>query len=185
MEAAESLGISVARVPTYSPHSIAEHAISLMMCLNRYVSSLIRHMPEILQQPIPFCLFMKAGNLCKNTNLTHTTSALYIPAMLCAADRKDRDCICSLLCSQFYIKSHNTHGRHLCMLLLGGCTMRTCACTNGITLCLGWWALSFMVKLLVWWGPAPLAQPCVLYSRCGHTPGEGQYCNDIGLLLGC
>ncbi|KAL3135515.1 hypothetical protein ABBQ38_005995 [Trebouxia sp. C0009 RCD-2024] len=35
VEAAESLGISVARVPTYSPHSIAEHAISLMMCLNR------------------------------------------------------------------------------------------------------------------------------------------------------
>ena len=35
VEAAESLGISVARVPTYSPHSIAEHAVSLMMCLNR------------------------------------------------------------------------------------------------------------------------------------------------------
>ncbi|KAL3158684.1 hypothetical protein ABBQ32_011426 [Trebouxia sp. C0010 RCD-2024] len=35
VEAAESLGIRVARVPTYSPHSIAEHAISLMMCLNR------------------------------------------------------------------------------------------------------------------------------------------------------
>ena len=32
---AESLGISVANVPSYSPYSIAEHAIALMLALNR------------------------------------------------------------------------------------------------------------------------------------------------------
>jgi D-lactate dehydrogenase len=33
--AARRLGIAVARVPAYSPHSIAEHAIGLMLMLNR------------------------------------------------------------------------------------------------------------------------------------------------------
>jgi D-lactate dehydrogenase len=35
LQAAALLGLSVSRVPTYSPHSIAEHAVGLMMCLNR------------------------------------------------------------------------------------------------------------------------------------------------------
>lgn len=30
-------GIKVARVPTYSPTSVAEHAVSLLMALNRWV----------------------------------------------------------------------------------------------------------------------------------------------------
>ena len=29
------LGITVARVPTYSPNSVAEHAVAMLMCLNR------------------------------------------------------------------------------------------------------------------------------------------------------
>ncbi|WP_375264090.1 2-hydroxyacid dehydrogenase [Palleronia sp.] len=33
--AAEAAGISVARVPAYSPHAVAEHAIALMLTLNR------------------------------------------------------------------------------------------------------------------------------------------------------
>eukprot|EP00884_Botryococcus_braunii_P010134 jgi/Botrbrau1/19121/Bobra.0077s0034.1 len=33
--AAEKWGIQVARVPTYSPHSVAEHAVGLCLCLNR------------------------------------------------------------------------------------------------------------------------------------------------------
>lgn len=35
LEAAAKLGIKVARVPAYSPHSVAEHAVGLMLCLNR------------------------------------------------------------------------------------------------------------------------------------------------------
>ena len=35
--AAERLGITVARVPAYSPHAVAEHAVALMLALNRKV----------------------------------------------------------------------------------------------------------------------------------------------------
>jgi D-lactate dehydrogenase len=35
LEACERFGISVARVPAYSPYAVAEHAIALMMALNR------------------------------------------------------------------------------------------------------------------------------------------------------
>ncbi|MDV7104644.1 2-hydroxyacid dehydrogenase [Vibrio sp. TH_r3] len=37
LEAAERYGIRVARVPAYSPESVAEHAIALMMTLNRRI----------------------------------------------------------------------------------------------------------------------------------------------------
>lgn len=33
--AAERLGLTVARVPAYSPHAVAEHTVALMLCLNR------------------------------------------------------------------------------------------------------------------------------------------------------
>jgi D-lactate dehydrogenase len=33
--AAEALGLTVARVPAYSPYAVAEHAVALLMCLNR------------------------------------------------------------------------------------------------------------------------------------------------------
>lgn len=38
---AEQVGIKVVRVPTYSPCSVAEHAVALLMCLNRYAKSKI------------------------------------------------------------------------------------------------------------------------------------------------
>jgi D-lactate dehydrogenase len=37
LAAAQSLGLSVARVPAYSPHSVAEHAVALMLSLNRQI----------------------------------------------------------------------------------------------------------------------------------------------------
>lgn len=35
--AAERLGLAVARVPAYSPHAVAEHAVGLLMALNRRI----------------------------------------------------------------------------------------------------------------------------------------------------
>jgi D-lactate dehydrogenase len=37
LEAAKMYGISIARVPEYSPHSVAEHAVALMLSLNRKI----------------------------------------------------------------------------------------------------------------------------------------------------
>lgn len=37
LDAAKALNVSVVRVPTYSPEAVAEHAIGLMMCLNRKI----------------------------------------------------------------------------------------------------------------------------------------------------
>lgn len=36
--AAAAAGMRVVRVPTYSPQSVAEHAVALMFALNRYES---------------------------------------------------------------------------------------------------------------------------------------------------
>lgn len=37
LEAAKELGMPVVRVPAYSPEAVAEHAIGMMMCLNRRI----------------------------------------------------------------------------------------------------------------------------------------------------
>jgi D-lactate dehydrogenase len=37
LPAAEALGLTVARVPAYSPHGVAEHAVALMLALNRHL----------------------------------------------------------------------------------------------------------------------------------------------------
>ena len=42
-------GIAVVRVPTYSPHSVAEHAVAMLLCLNRHVT--LRH-PKSIFAPL-------------------------------------------------------------------------------------------------------------------------------------
>jgi len=37
IEAAKELGLSVTRVPAYSPHAVAEHAVALLLALNRKI----------------------------------------------------------------------------------------------------------------------------------------------------
>jgi len=37
LDAAERLGMTVIRVPAYSPHAVAEHAVGLMLALNRHI----------------------------------------------------------------------------------------------------------------------------------------------------
>ena len=37
IQAANDLGLHVVRVPAYSPHSVAEHSVALMLALNRHL----------------------------------------------------------------------------------------------------------------------------------------------------
>ncbi|NMP26777.1 2-hydroxyacid dehydrogenase [Rahnella sp. SAP-1] len=37
LDAAKELGIQVVRVPAYSPEAVAEHAVGMMLCLNRHI----------------------------------------------------------------------------------------------------------------------------------------------------
>jgi D-lactate dehydrogenase len=35
LQAAKAFGLTIARVPAYSPHAVAEHAVALILTLNR------------------------------------------------------------------------------------------------------------------------------------------------------
>lgn len=37
LAAAKATGLMIARVPAYSPHAVAEHAVALLLCLNRHI----------------------------------------------------------------------------------------------------------------------------------------------------
>lgn len=60
--AAQSLGITIARVPEYSPHSVAEHAVAMMLTLNRKIhraSARVREGNFALEGLLGFDLFGK------------------------------------------------------------------------------------------------------------------------------
>lgn len=47
LKAARELGLTIARVPSYSPEAIAEHALALMLCLNRKLIQASRRVREL------------------------------------------------------------------------------------------------------------------------------------------
>lgn len=47
LKAAKRLGFTIARVPSYSPEAIAEHAVALMLCLNRKLIQAYRRVREL------------------------------------------------------------------------------------------------------------------------------------------
>jgi D-lactate dehydrogenase len=47
LEAARSLGLTVVRVPAYSPHAVAEHAVALLLTLNRKVHRAYNRVREL------------------------------------------------------------------------------------------------------------------------------------------
>jgi D-lactate dehydrogenase len=47
LDAAAELGISVVRVPAYSPHSVAEHAVALLLTLNRKIHRAFNRVREL------------------------------------------------------------------------------------------------------------------------------------------
>ena len=47
LEAARQLGVRVVRVPAYSPHSVAEHAVALLLALNRKIHRAYNRVREL------------------------------------------------------------------------------------------------------------------------------------------
>jgi D-lactate dehydrogenase len=47
LDAAHALGISVVRVPAYSPHAVAEHAVALLLTLNRKIHRAYNRVREL------------------------------------------------------------------------------------------------------------------------------------------
>jgi len=46
LAAARELGLAVVRVPTYSPHAVAEHTVALLLTLNRKIHRAYRRVRE-------------------------------------------------------------------------------------------------------------------------------------------
>ncbi|NOT45727.1 MAG: 2-hydroxyacid dehydrogenase [Acidobacteria bacterium] len=66
LEAAARLGIAVARVPEYSPHAVAEHAVALLLALNRHLPRAFNRVREAnfsLDGLVGFDLFGKTCGL--------------------------------------------------------------------------------------------------------------------------
>jgi phosphoglycerate dehydrogenase-like enzyme len=45
--AAKELGLAVTRVPSYSPHAVAEHAVALILALNRKIHRAFNRVGEL------------------------------------------------------------------------------------------------------------------------------------------
>jgi len=66
LKAAKALGITVTRVPSYSPHAVAEHTIALLLALNRKIhraSSRVREFNFSLSGLVGFDLFEKTAGI--------------------------------------------------------------------------------------------------------------------------
>ncbi|MGZ6309825.1 MAG: 2-hydroxyacid dehydrogenase, partial [Bdellovibrionota bacterium] len=66
LQAAEDFGLKVVRVPAYSPHAVAEHAIALILALNRKLcraSSRVRELNFSLEGLVGFDLFGKTAGI--------------------------------------------------------------------------------------------------------------------------
>jgi D-lactate dehydrogenase len=66
LEAAKELGVAVTRVPSYSPHAVAEHTIALILALNRKIHrayNRVREMNFSLSGLVGFDLFGKTAGV--------------------------------------------------------------------------------------------------------------------------
>jgi D-lactate dehydrogenase len=66
LEAAREFGLRVTRVPVYSPYSVAEHALALLLCLNRKIHRAYNRVRELnfsLNGLVGFDLFGKTAGV--------------------------------------------------------------------------------------------------------------------------
>jgi D-lactate dehydrogenase len=64
--AAKALGITVSRVPAYSPHAVAEHALALLLCLDRKIHlahNRVRELNFSLNGLVGFDLYEKTAGI--------------------------------------------------------------------------------------------------------------------------
>jgi len=66
LDAAKELGVAITRVPSYSPHAVAEHAIALLLTLNRKIHrafSRVRELNFSLSGLVGFDLYGKTAGI--------------------------------------------------------------------------------------------------------------------------
>ncbi len=66
VQAARALGLSVTRVPAYSPHAVAEHAVALLLALNRKIPRAVNRVHDLnfsLNGLVGFDLYGKTAGI--------------------------------------------------------------------------------------------------------------------------
>jgi D-lactate dehydrogenase len=66
LDAARELGVTVTRVPSYSPHAVAEHTIALILTLNRKIHRAFNRVRELnfsLSGLVGFDLYGKTAGI--------------------------------------------------------------------------------------------------------------------------
>jgi D-lactate dehydrogenase len=79
LAAAKELGLSVTRVPAYSPHAVAEHAVALLLALNRKIpraSSRVRDLNFSLHGLVGFDLFGKTAGIVGTGRIGRVTAQI-------------------------------------------------------------------------------------------------------------
>ncbi len=80
LDAADELGVAVVRVPAYSPHSVAEHTIGLLLTLNRKIHrayNRVREMNFSLGGLVGFDLFGKTVGVVGTGKIGRIASQLF------------------------------------------------------------------------------------------------------------
>jgi D-lactate dehydrogenase len=80
LEAAEELGISVSRVPAYSPHAVAEHTVALLLTLNRQIHrahNRVRDHNFSLQGLVGFDLYGKSVGIIGAGQIGRITAQIF------------------------------------------------------------------------------------------------------------
>ena len=159
------LGITVARVPTYSPNSVAEHAVAMLMCLNR-CDCLSRAFQTGSQN-----VSDRGGRSVSNV----PTCAMSVSLLFC--------CACTTACGQLIACSACGAKTRTCTWPTsacgqlpicpaacgakpGTCTWPTSACGRATTRCPAWWASRCAARPSASWARGPSARPPAVSLWC-------------------
>jgi D-lactate dehydrogenase len=80
IEAAKALGITVTRVPVYSPHAVAEHVVALLLALNRKIHRAYNRVRELnfsLNGLVGFDLHGKTAGIVGTGKIGRITAQIF------------------------------------------------------------------------------------------------------------